>query len=313
MPFDRRALPADSIVAMAPAADGWPLRTYRQPARGTVRGSILWLGGRGDIFEKYLEAFDHWARRGWGVTSFDWRGQGGSGRLGPDASIGHADRFAPWIDDLARFYADWRGGMPGPHIVMGHSMGGHLVLRALAERRIAPDRVVLVAPMLGFDTGALPFAVAAGFARTMARLARVRRAWKHNERPGPPSASRQGYLTRDADRYADELWWKERDPSLALGPPSWAWLGAAYRSIGRLRRAGAVEQVTTPVLILGTDGDKLVSPAAMRAFAARLPDTELFMQGAHVAHELLREADDARGPALAAIDAFIDSPLGSAS
>ena len=138
---------------MTPAADGWPLRTYAQPAVGTPRGSILWLGGRGDIIEKYIETLDAWSRAGWAITSFDWRGQGGSGRVGGNPDVGHIEDYKIWIDDLAGFYKDWSVRAPGPHIVMGHSMGGHLLLRALAEQRITPDRAVLIAPMLGFEIG----------------------------------------------------------------------------------------------------------------------------------------------------------------
>lgn len=306
MSFNRRSIPADAAIAMTPARDGWPLRTYRQPARGTPKGAILWLGGRGDIFEKYLEAFDEWTAAGWSVTSFDWRGQGGSGRLGGDAQVGHVDDFAPWIDDLAAFFTDWGLSENGPHVVMGHSMGGHLVLRALAERRIAPDRVVLSAPMLGFDTGPLPFGLATFVAKTMARLTSDKQpAWKGNERPAPPTASRQGFLTNDDDRYADELFWKDENKSLLLGPPSWGWLGAAYRSIAGLRKAGAVEQIKVPILIVATDGDKLVSPSAIRAFASRLPNAQLIMLGKDVAHEVLRERDVPRRRLMDAIADFL--------
>jgi lysophospholipase len=310
MSFNRRAFPADATVSMTPARDGWPLRTYRQPARGERRGSILWLGGRGDIFEKYVEAFDEWAAEGWSLTSFDWRGQGGSGRLGSDPKVGHVDDFAPWIDDLAAFYDDWSATEPGPHIVMGHSMGGHLVLRALSEKRIAPDRAVLSAPMLGFDTAPLPFGLATFVAKTMARLTSDHKpAWKGNERPAPRNASRQAFLTHDPDRYADELWWKDANPALDLGPPSWSWLGAAYRSITALRRPGAVEHIRTPILIVATDGDKLVSPSAIRAFAARLPNAELVMLGKEVAHEVLRERDAPRRRLMDAIAAFLGKSL----
>ncbi len=310
MTFDRRSIPADATVDMTPARDGWPLRTYTQPARGTPKGAILWLGGRGDIFEKYLEAFDEWTTAGWSVTSFDWRGQGGSGRLGSDAQVGHVDDFAPWIDDLAAFYADWAEREPQPNIVMGHSMGGHLVLRALAEGRIAPARVVLSAPMLGFDTGPLPFGLATFVARTMARLtSNARPAWKGNERPAPADASRQAFLTNDDDRYADELFWKDANKALLLGPPSWGWLGAAYRSITGLRKAGAVEAVKMPVLIVATEGDKLVSPGAIRTFAARLPHADLVMLGKEVAHEVLRERDVPRRQLMDAIAAFLEKSL----
>ena len=307
MIFDRRSFPANSTMSMMPAKDGWPLRTYTQPAIGQRRGSILWLGGRGDIVEKYIETLDAWSRAGWSITSFDWRGQGGSGRVGANPAVGHIGDYATWVDDLAAFYADWAAREPGPYIVMGHSMGGHLVLRALADKRIAPDRVVLVAPMLGFETGIIPFPVAFWAARMMARLKNeMRPAWKRNEKPSPPNASRQGFLTHDADRYADELWWKQQNPSLSLGPPSWSWLAAAYRSIAALNRRGGVEHIETPILILCAERDELVSAKAIHKFASRLPNATLVVFGDDTAHEILREADGPRNRALAAIAEFLE-------
>lgn len=308
MIFDRRRLPSDAIVSITSARDGWPLRTYYQPAKGNVRGSILWLGGRGDIFEKYLESLDQWSQAGWSVTSFDWRGQGGSGRLGSDPRVGHVDDFAVWIDDLAAFFDDWRAREPAPHFVVGHSMGGHLLLRALSEGRIDPVGIVLSAPMLGFNAGPMPFSLAASVAHLMARITKSRHAaWSSNEKPTLPGASRQHFLTHDDARYADELWWKQQDPSLPLGPPSWRWLDAAFRSIAILRRPGSVEHIAQPILIIGTDGDQLVSPRAIRDFARRLPCGKLLMLGNDCAHEILREADMYRDPAMAEIANFLDA------
>jgi lysophospholipase len=307
MTFNRRAFPANSTISMTPARDAWPLRTYAQPAVGRPKGSILWLGGRGDIFEKYIEMLDGWSQEGWSITSFDWRGQGGSGRVGGNPNVGHIADYAAWIDDLADFYTAWSARAPGPHIVMGHSMGGHLVLRALVERRIAPDKAVLVAPMLGFESGIIPFPVAFWVARVMAQIRNeLRPAWKSNEKPSPPNASRRGYLTHDNDRYDDELWWKAKDPSLALGPPSWSWLSAAYSSIAGLNRAGGVEQVTTPILILCAEEDQLVSARAIHKIAVRLPNATLVVFGDDTAHEILREADGPRNRALAAITEFLE-------
>jgi lysophospholipase len=307
MTFDRRAFPANSFIEMTPARDGWPLRTYSQPALGKERGSILWLGGRGDIFEKYIETLDRWSREGWSITSFDWRGQGGSGRVGGNPNVGHINDYATWIDDLADFYASWAARAPGPHVVMGHSMGGHLLLRTLAEKRITPDRVVLVAPMLGFESGIIPFPVAFWVARVMAQIKNeMRPAWKHNEKPSPPKASRRAYLTHDNDRYDDELWWKAKNPSLTLGPPSWRWLASAYSSIAGLNKPSAVEHIGIPVLILCAEEDQLVSAKAIHSFAVRLPNATLVVFGEDTAHEILREADGPRNRALAAISEFLE-------
>ncbi len=311
-PINRRAVPKGATINNVPGSGGWPLRCFSWPAGiEKPRGSILFQGGRGDIFEKYIETFDHWHREGWNITSFDWRGQGGSGRLSPDRHVGHATSFAPWINDLATFSERWFKNQPGPRVIIGHSMGGHLVLRALIEKRVDPEAVVLVAPMLGFDVGLLPVSVAAAAARFMCRIGSPERpAWKRNERPAMPGTPRQKFLTRDTDRYEDELWWKAKHPELELGPPSWAWVAESYRSTMAFGDAGVIEGIQTPVLAIGTDGDKLVSPSAIRRIAARLPKGELKMFDKQVAHEILRERDEVRDLALLAIDTFLDRVAG---
>ncbi len=307
----RRSYPADATIGAYALADGWVLRTFDRAAGAAVnggRGSILWLGGRGDIIEKYLECLADWHDAGWHVTSFDWRGQGGSGRILPDPSVGHIDDFGIWIDDLAHFWADWTARTPGPHVIMGHSMGGHLVLRALVERRIVPDAAVLVAPMLGF-AGKIPYWLTVRVVRALGNRFPHRKAWKQNERPSPPDASRQAYLTNDDDRYADEIWWKEQKPELALGPPSWGWMAASIESYAVIDRRGAVEGVGLPVLIVATDGDQLVSPKAIRTAAARLPDRDLLMFDKTAAHEVLREVDVVRDAGMTRIASFLDEKL----
>lgn len=311
MPNDfltRRAWPADIVPQMKAMSDGWPVRVFDRPCGvDKPRGSILFQGGRGDIIEKYLECFARWHAAGWAVTAFDWRGQGGSGRFLDDRSIGHVADFSIWVDDFVAFFEEWRSSHPGPHIIMGHSMGGHLLLRVLAEKRVVPDAVVLVAPMLGFDTKPLPPSLSAWLFRLAVRFGQGEKpAWKANERPAPPWSSRQMFLTHDKDRYADEIWWKGEHSDLALGPPSFGWLSVANASCKALAAAGVPESIAVPMLVIGTDGDKLVNPRAIREVAARLPRAELKMFGNDVAHEILRELDGPRNEALSAIDLFLD-------
>lgn len=305
---NRRAMPAGASNRHEAASDGWPLRVFDWPSDAAVsRGSLLFQGGRGDIFEKYLEAFDHWHRQGWDVLSFDWRGQGGSGRFAKDSRVGHAEDFSIWIDELAERFAALKATRAGPHVIVAHSMGGHLVLRALIERRIYPDAVALVAPMLGLRSQPFSQRLAARIARLMTRMGRPERAaWKHNERPSLPGASRQKFLTHSLERYDDELWWKAQKPELALGPPSWQWLAAAYQSTLDSFAPGRLESVHVPILLLCADQDKLVRPKSTVAAARRLPDARLIRFGAESAHEILREADPVRLRALAEIDTFFN-------
>lgn len=288
-------------------ADGWPVRRFDWPQEGTrPRGSILFLVGRGDMPEKYLETLAHWHAAGWEISGFDWRGQGGSGRLAADPRVGHALDFAPWIADLKALAADWMTNTPGPHVVIGHSMGGHLSLRAIMEGVLAPDALVLCAPMLGFETKPLPTALVAAVVRFMAKRTPERMAWPANEKPTVVPVERHALLTHDERRYSDEMWWQQERPDLVVGPPSLAWLVAARESTQWTEEAGRPEAVTTPILMLGTEADRLVSPKAIHRFAKRLPNCALHMFGKEAAHELLRETDKVRVEILARIEQFLD-------
>jgi lysophospholipase len=304
----RRAIPPDVRESRWTAPDGHSIRRldWPEPA-GEAGGSILFLPGRGDAYEKYLETLDHWRGQGWHVTAADWRGQAGSGRLGSDAVTGHIDDFALWVADLAALWQAWSAGRSGALILAGHSMGGHLALRAVAEGAVRPDALILTAPMLGFLPDFLPAAVQLAAARAMCRIGDPRRpAWRWSEKPGELPAGRAALLTHDAARYADESWWRAERPELVMGPGSWGWTRAACESIRLLARPGTLERVEVPVLVLAAGRDRLVSYKAIRKAAARLPQGELVTFGPEAFHELLREADPVRDRALAAIDRFLD-------
>ena len=172
---DRRAIPATARESNWLTGDGHAVRRIDWPGAATPRGSILFLPGRGDFYEKYLETLAHWHDLGWRVTASDWRGQAGSGRLGKDAVTGHVDDFATWIEDLGTLWKHWKAETPGPHVLAGHSMGGHLVLRALAEQQVDPDGLLLSAPMLGFTASVLPDVVMHQAAKVMKALGDPRR------------------------------------------------------------------------------------------------------------------------------------------
>ncbi len=305
--IDRRAIPADAVESRWNAADGHAIRRIDWPVPEAPRGAILFFPGRGDNYEKYLETLEQWHRAGWAVTAADWRGQAASGRLGSDPITGHVGDFADWIDDLAAFWKQWKTDKPGPHVLAGHSMGGHLVLRGLAEGRVDPDAMVLSAPMLGFFGTVLPVGWMHGAARLMKRFGDpARPAWKWSEKPGEIPAARINLLTHDKERYADELWWREERPELVMGPGSWGWVERAYASMRSLARPGLLEAVQTPVLLLGTSNDKLVDMKAIAAAAERLPQGELVAFGKEAHHEILREVDPVRDRAMEAIAGFLD-------
>lgn len=301
---NRRTHPEGAVFMHWKAADGWPLRVMDwPPAAGALpRGSLLFLGGHGDFAEKYIEAMAHWHGGGWHVTTFDWRGQGGS-RQGAGAAEGVAD-FDPLVADLGAFVAAWQARTPGPHVAVAHSMGGHLLLRALAEHDPPFAAVILVAPMIGINSGFIPSWLGGPLARLFVRLGRGGRPVLGDYQARiAGGAARRNRLTSSAERYADESWWHGRMPGFDIGAPTWSWILAAYRSIAKLTPA-ALARVRPPVLILAARRDHLVDGRAIRKAAALLPRATLIVYP-DAAHEILREDDHIRLPAMAAIDAFL--------
>ncbi|HWI86956.1 MAG TPA: alpha/beta hydrolase [Sphingomonas sp.] len=294
----RRSIPKGMSFASWTAADGWPLRSFSWPRRDAARGSILFLGGRGDFVEKYLEALAHWHAQGWDLAGFDWRGQGGSGRLLSDPLICHQIDFDPLVDDLAAFVRQWKAAAAGPHVIVAHSMGAHLTLRMLA-RGEPVDAVVLASPMVDIRVKGIPGWLLGAIAAIVGRLGMAeRRIWRRD------IGDVGGRMTSCPERRADKAWWKAASPEIASGVPSWQWMHAARVSIRRLCPAD-LRSIATPALILMSERDPVVDVRAIQRLAEILPHAEsMCMPGG--GHELLREADHRRLPVFARIDSFLD-------
>lgn len=300
----RRTLPADAVMDLWRATDGFALRRMTWAPEGPSRGALMFIGGRGDFIEKYLECYAHWRAEGWTVTAFDWRGQG---RSRGQIRLGNYVTFDDLIDDLDTLIANWRAVAPvGPHVAVGHSMGAHLLLRAMVDKRPALDAAVLVAPMIGVNSHPMPAWLAPQIAEFMCLVGwRDETVWKLDAAHSRLGGVRNRNLTSSPERYADELFWWEDEPEMNLGPPSWGWLRAAYRSAAKSFTPAKLRKVTTPILIVATERDRLVSAPAIRNAAGALPDARIEWIN-EAAHEILREVDPIRLDALGRIDAFLD-------
>ena len=108
-----------------------------------------------------------------------------------DIRLGNYATFDGLIDDLAALIADWRAATPtGPHVAIGHSMGGHLLLRTLVDKAPALDAAVLVAPMIRVNSYPMPAWLAPQIAEFMCLAGwRDETVWKL--RPGPQPAGRR--------------------------------------------------------------------------------------------------------------------------
>src|SRR3546814_17306906 len=99
-------------------------------------------------------------------------------------------------------------------MLIGHSMGGHLMLRHVAahvaEHTPPAAALVLSSPMIGFRTP-LPEALVRRIAAARVRGGQAMRdAWGQGAPPTAANSLRPRRLTGALERYADELWWQDR-------------------------------------------------------------------------------------------------------
>jgi lysophospholipase len=296
-----------SFIASGP---GTQLRVASwEPAAGTARrGVCVILDGHTEFIEKYGEVMDELAARGFAGAILDWRGQGGSERDPGEPLKAHVVDFADYDSDLRAFMDEivtpMAGGLCRP-FALAHSMGAHILLRALhADPRLFAG-AVMIAPMLELETQGYPGALVHALSSAHSYFG-LSRAWVWGMRSRDPLRLRfeDNRVTSDRARFARAQNFLEANPTLRLAGPSWGWLHAAYRSMGAMRRPGYAENITTPCLIFGAGRDRIVSTKAVRAFARRLPHAD-YVELGDAEHEILMENDSIRARFWSAFDAFV--------
>jgi lysophospholipase len=299
-------VPKDGAAGWIEGAGGVQLRAALFPATGAPRGSVVLSGGRTEPIEKYFEVIEELRARGFCVLAHDWRGQGLSARLLKDPRLGHATRPGDFVADFQALLAAYEPQLPKPWVAFAHSMGASLVALALAagERRFAA--AVLTAPMFGILTGAVPVPLAKLLAGLANRLG-AGGAMAPGLRYDPLDLSFEGnILTHDRRRFERFQAQLAACPELALGPPTWGWLNFAFEAMDGLERCLAA--IETPLLMLAAGDERLVDPAAIRRFAARLPTGRL-VEVAGALHEVLQETDEIRNVVWREFDAFVGSVI----
>ena len=306
----RNPVPSGAVAGTFPGYDGKPLRYARfEATRGPRRGTICLFHGFTEFIEKYFEIIADLRRRGFAVATMDWRGQGGSHRALTANQRGHIRSFTEYDRDVACFMREIvLPDCPPPYVALGHSMGGHIMLRNAGKAGSWFDRMVLSSPMIALSKGQL--GAPAWVIRTIAEMACVL-GFDQRLVPGLTDwrdsklEFETNKLTTDRERYFRNRVLVESAQHLTVGLPTIGWLRAALRSmaeVGDPRYAGGIG---IPILFFIAGKDVIVQQSAIEDFSARVKSgTHVILANAR--HEILQEADDIRGRFWAAFDAYLD-------
>lgn len=238
----RAALPEPQRVSLA-APGGETLVLRRLPAPGPARAVVVLVHGLGEHAGRYHALAERLHGWGFAVWAHDHHGHGAS-----SGARGGLPSELRLVDDLALVIDDARAANPGlPLVLLGHSLGG-LVAASLVARGVRPvDGLVLSSP--GFDPGLN------GFQKLLlAVLPRI----APNLRVG--NGLDDNFLSHDravVQAYRDDPLTHDR-----IGSQLARFL--AYEGETVLR---AAPRWPVPTLLLYAGDDRLVKPAASRAFA----------------------------------------------
>lgn len=226
----------------------------RQPEADDGRPPLLFVHGLGHgawCWEHWLDAA---ARAGWPAYALSLRGHGASaGRLRTALLRQYADDVVATAAELSR-----------PPVLIGHSMGGLVVQRALA--RVAVRAAVLVAPVPAHPALSSLVAIARrhpldALGIVVGRSLPLRPDYLFHELPDP-----------EARRYADRC-----------GPES-----AVVQYQLLMHRPAAAPLGSPPVLVLAAPDDRLVPIRAVRATARRYGARLIEFPG--MGHDLMLDA-----------------------
>ena len=307
----RNPVPSGAMAGLFQGYDGTPLRYARwRETTGACRGTVVVVPGRTEFIEKYFETVADLRRRGFAVAIMDLRGQGGSKRLLDNPLKGHVRHFRDYDYDLALFMKEVvLANMPKPYLALGHSLGGHILLRIAGVSECPFERIIVTGPMVKIAPEQLkvPEAVARTFVEIAGGIGFLT-PFVPFARKGPTALIpfENNELTSDAERYARAAAVVAAAPELALGSPTIGWLRAALRSCALLAAPDYPSRIRVPILMAAAGRDTIVSTQAIEDFVPRMKLGTLALIGPS-RHEILQENDEIRGRFWASFDAYTEA------
>ncbi len=291
------------------AADGLPLRyrTWRTPC-SPVRGTVLFLTGRSEFIEKYSEAIDRIIQNGFDLFSFDWRGQGLSGRMLDDPVMGYVDCYDQYISDLDRVLQRIvMHQQRGPLHLLAHSMGAHIALRYLASNSPTPiAKAVFTSPMIDIVTSPAPPWFVRWLCRMMTEAGFKSRKLIGSGRFNPyKKPFCRNRLTSDPKRFDRVQQMVAQNPNLAVGGITYGWLAATFDSIDYLQHSANVGRFEIPTLIMMAGNDHVVLNSATQQLVRKMANCRIeVIPGAR--HEILQEQNHLQDLFWRAFDRFLN-------
>ncbi len=240
---------------------------------GTPAGVVLITHGYAEHCARYREVANVICQAGWAALAYDCRGHGRS-----PGERGYIDRFETYLTDLAGAHSAARALVPegAPLVLLGHSHGGLITLRALCgERPPACVHAIISSPYLALH---MPVP---GYKKLLARVAS-----KVAPHLAQPNNIRDEDLTHDPVKQAEH-----HDDKLCFDVAIARWFtesDAAQRYV-----AAHAERIRVPTTWFVAGEDALADPAQSRRVADKMANCH-YTELPGFRHEVFNEVDRAQ-------------------
>lgn len=263
--------------ALVQTHDGLALHEQRWRPSGPARGLVLIVHGLGEHSGRYAHVAAALQARGWDVAAYDQRGHGHS--AGATGDIATIDSL---LADLSKVIDSLRTQASGPLVVLGHSLGGLVTARFVAEA-LQPqpagwsrpvDALVLSSPALDPGMNAVQKMLLAVVPKVLPHL-------RVGNGLNPDWISRDPAVVK---AYVDDPLVHDRISGL---------LGQFIAEAGPVV-IDAAGRWRVPTLLMWAGADRCVSPSGSARFAAAAPmEVVARREWPGLAHEIFNEPEKA--------------------
>ncbi len=275
-------------------------------SKETCKGTVILQQGHNEFIEKYYETVQDFIDRKFNVVCFDWRGQGLSDKMVDNIHKQHIEDFDIHTHDLKFILKEFiYKYFPKPFIGIGHSMGGCILLASINKNDQIFDKVILSSPMLGFKNETLLMPLI-----SLLSLFGSKESYFIGSKPnmGKETPFEENDLTSDKKRYMRTLKLVRKNPNIRLWGVTNRWVQAVKKVILVMRKKEWTENIYTPILLINSLKDKVVSPNQIVSMSKRLKNSRL-INFESCKHEIFMEKDCHREKLWNYIDEFLNRDL----
>jgi alpha-beta hydrolase superfamily lysophospholipase len=274
------------IIETVKSPDGAAVITARFAPEGNARGVVLIVHGFGEYNAGYHALGRFFCENGYAAVVYDQRGHG-EGYVNSRGVFASYDLLLDDVDFMRRKTVEWFPGLP--LILFGHSMGGNVAVNYILKRgQNGFTKLIMETPWFRLFKPPLP-APLLYIGKLIGKL---------SHKPAAVSKLNPDDITRNAEHNektnADTLYHNR----------------LSFRIFSQIADAGEYAlrnagKLTIPALLICAGQDKIVSPEAVKAFAAASNDNVAFHLESEGYHALHNDIEPTRSAVLKRMLEFI--------